>query len=102
MAAKNPELRNQILALRDTMSYRDIEKKLGCSKGTINYHCGKNDLLDTGKKKYPLTIEKKKEIHEFCKTNSNSVAQKHFNVSLSTIHKYKDGGFLNDLEETEQ
>lgn len=77
---------------KEGKSYREIKDLLNCSKRTINYHCKKNNLLDTGKKRYPITIEKQKEIFEFCKTNNDSVATKHLNVSLSTIRKYKNGG----------
>lgn len=35
--------KKDILRLRKKgLSYRTIAKKLGCSKGTISYHCGKN------------------------------------------------------------
>jgi 5-methylcytosine-specific restriction endonuclease McrA len=35
-------MREEILKLREEgKSYREIEKELGCSKGTISYHCGK-------------------------------------------------------------
>ena len=35
--------KKEILRLRKKgLSYRTIAKKLGCSKGTISYHCGKN------------------------------------------------------------
>jgi len=35
--------REDILALRrQGLSYREIQNELGCSKGTISYHCGKN------------------------------------------------------------
>jgi orotate phosphoribosyltransferase-like protein len=83
-------LKYEILNMRnDGLSYRQIEKELQCSKGTINYHCKKSDMVDTGKKLYPLSKELKKQISEFCKTNPNKVAMKHFNLSLSSIKKYK-------------
>ena len=35
--------REDILSLRrQGLSYKQIQKELGCSKGTISYHCGKN------------------------------------------------------------
>ena len=35
--------KKEILRLhKKGLSYRTIAKKLGCSKGTISYHCGKN------------------------------------------------------------
>lgn len=83
---------------KEGKSYREIQALLNCSKRTINYHCENNNLLDTGKKRYPITLEKQKEIFEFCKTNSDSVAKQHLNVSLSTIRKFKNGDFLKPTE----
>jgi DNA-binding CsgD family transcriptional regulator len=95
-------LEAEILELRgQKKSYRDIQKILQCSKKTINYHCEKAGLTDVGQKKYPLTLEKKIEIFEFCKTHSNIEAKEQLNVSISSVIKYKDGGFLKDLESTE-
>lgn len=83
-------LKSEIVQMRnDGLSYRQIQKELQCSKGTINYHCKKLELVDTGKKLYPLSKEHKQQIMEFCKTNSIKDAVKHFNLSLSSIKKYK-------------
>ena len=71
------------------LSYREIQRRLNCSRGSINYICKKNELVDIGKKLYPLSIELKSQIFEFCKDHSISEAVKHFNVSLSSIKKYK-------------
>ncbi len=71
-------------------SYREIQKILNCSRGSINYHCRLNDLVDTGKKKYPLDNEMKKSIAEFAKTNSLISTAEAFKLSLSTINKYKN------------
>ncbi len=46
-------------------------------------------MVDIGKKLYPLSIELKSQIFEFCKDHSIPEAVKHFNVSLSSIKKYK-------------
>ena len=50
-------LKYEIIAMRnDGLSYRQIEKELQCSKGTINYHCksclihaydGQNNYIST-------------------------------------------------------
>lgn len=80
----------QILEMRNRgLAYRQIQKELNCSKGTINYICRKIDMVDTGKKIYPLSKEMKLQIFEYCKTHSIINAVKHFKVSLSSINKYK-------------
>jgi len=89
MPSKNLKL--PILDLRrDGKSYREIAKKLNCSKGTINYHCAKYGLLDTGKKRFPIPEELKKQIAVFCETHTCSQGEKIFSVSLSTIKKYRN------------
>ena len=83
-------LRPQILEMRNKgLTYRQIQKELQCSKGTINYICRKIDMVDIGKKLYPLSKELKLQIFEYCKAHSISDAVKHFNVSTSSINKYK-------------
>lgn len=88
--AKTRNLGGQIIELRNQgKSYRDIETLLSCSKRTINYHCNKNDLLDTGKKRHKISPEKQKEIYDYCQNNSSADAQLFFKASKSTIEKYK-------------
>ena len=42
------KIKDQILELRNSgYSYRQIEQKLNCSKGTISYHCGKGQKTKT-------------------------------------------------------
>jgi transposase len=85
-------LREPILKLRgEGKSYRQIEKILKCSRGSVHYHCDNNGLTDTGKKRFPINAETKKEIYEYCKTHSDAEAMNHFSKSLSTIQKYKKG-----------
>jgi orotate phosphoribosyltransferase-like protein len=80
----------QILEMRNRgLTYRQIQKELQCSKGTINYICRKIDMVDIGKKQYPLSKELKLQIFEYCKTHSISDAVKHFKLSTSSINKYK-------------
>ena len=46
------KIKDQILELRDLgYSYRQIEQKLGCSKGTISYHCGKDQKNKTAQRR---------------------------------------------------
>lgn len=89
MAIKR-NLKPQILSLRNQgKSYREIQKELNCSKGTINYHCKENELTDIGMKVAPISDDIKLQIAEFCKENTLLDASKHFGLSLSTIKKYK-------------
>lgn len=89
MAIKR-NLKNQILTLRNQgKSYREIQKELICSKGTINYHCKENELTDIGMKIAPVDSEMKSQIADYCKDSTLADASKHFGLSLSTIKKYK-------------
>jgi 5-methylcytosine-specific restriction endonuclease McrA len=46
------KVKDQILELRDRgYSYRDIQNKLKCSKGTISYHCGEGQKDKTSKRR---------------------------------------------------
>lgn len=89
MAIKR-NLKPQILTLRNQgKSYREIQKELNCSKGTINYHCKENELTDIGMKVAPVDSTIKSEIANFCKEHTLLEASNHFGLSLSTIKKYK-------------
>lgn len=89
MAIKR-NLKPQILTLRNQgKSYREIQKELNCSKGTINYHCKENELTDIGMKVAPVDSAIKSEIANFCKEHTLLEASNHFGLSLSTIKKYK-------------
>jgi transcriptional antiterminator len=92
--AATRNLGGQILELRKTMSYRKIQEALKCSKRTINYHCKKNGVQDTGNKRFPITVEQQNDIYEFCKTNTPKQAIEHFKFSKSTIEKYRKGGVV--------
>jgi transposase len=88
--AKPKQLKNKVLALRTQgKSYREIQKELNCSRGTVNYHCKENDLTDIGMKIHPIPNELKTQISEFCQTNTGVKASEHFGLSLSTIKKYR-------------
>ena len=50
-------IKEDILRLREMgLSYRKIEERLGCSKGTISYHCG------TGQKEKTLATTRKRRL----------------------------------------
>ena len=90
MAIKR-NLKNQILTLRNQgKSYREIQKLLSCSRGTINYHCKNTGMVDTGKKVYPIENDLKKSIADYCKNHSLVNTAKAFKLSLSTINNYKN------------
>lgn len=87
--AKQTTLGEQIIQLRlDGLSYRQIEKKLGCAKSTINYHCEKNNLTDVGWKKERLdeaTINKIKVLRKRFPLRKVSAI---LDLSETTIQKY--------------
>jgi DNA-binding CsgD family transcriptional regulator len=88
--ARPRQLKHQVLTLRaEGKSYREIQKLLNCSRGTVNYHCKENDMTDTGMKIHPITKELKIQIAEFCKNNTSAKASERFGLSLSTIKKYR-------------
>jgi DNA invertase Pin-like site-specific DNA recombinase len=83
-------IKEDILQLRNEgYSYRDIQKKLKCSKSTINYHCEKENLLDTGMKVDFVSEEVKEQIYEFTKTNTVKKTMEKFGLGRTTIKKYK-------------
>ena len=84
-------LKFEILQLRQKgHSYRKIQSILNCTRSTVHYHCKKNNLLDMGQKRYPVDSDTKKNIHQFCKNKKIKDAIKAFNLSYSTIYKYKN------------
>ena len=87
----NKGLGVKIIALRKQgMVYNEIKKTLKCSKGIIAYHCKGTDLVDAGKKLYPVPLQLKKDIAKYCKTHTDEEAKNHFKVSFSVIYKYKN------------
>jgi DNA-binding CsgD family transcriptional regulator len=84
-------LKADIIQLRsEGKSYREIQKILSCSRGTINYHCRNIGMVDIGKKKYPIDNDLKKSISEYAKKHSLVATAKAFKLSLSTINNYKN------------
>ena len=85
------KLKFEILELRKQgKTYREIEALLNCNRSVINFHCKRHNLTDTCKKRYAISENTKLAISEFCKHNKNIEAQKHFNLSKSTILKYRN------------
>ena len=69
-------MKEKIIQLKNEgKSYREIEKILGCSKGTISYHCGKGqkEKTELRKRKYLKTLngilKRKKDNFSFIKGN---------------------------------
>jgi transcriptional regulator len=88
-APKNLKLK--ILELRrQGKSYREIEDILDCTRSTISFHCKRHNVTDTGKKRHAISNDLKNAIHIFCKEHKTSEAIKYFNLSKSTIFKYKN------------
>ena len=83
-------IKDEILQLRkEGFSYRDIQDKLKCSRSTINYHCEREGMTDTGMKIEIVSEDLKKQIFEFTKTNTVKKAMEKFNLGRTTIKKYK-------------
>lgn len=86
----------KIIQLRDSgKTYDEIVEILNCSKNTINYHCKKAGLTNIGFSPVKISREIAKSIYEFFQNNPNaklSEGVKKFDLSLSTIKKYKKEG----------
>lgn len=71
-------IKEDILRLREMgLSYRKIEKRLGCSKGTISYHCGEGQkdktMAATRKRRLcPLRTKMEAFIHSRKKETQNT------------------------------
>jgi len=103
--AKPTGIGNDIISLREAgRTYKQIQKELGCSKSTIHYHCKKRNLTDIGFKRVQVNDTIANEIYEFCKIKGNTAvkASEKFDLSLSTIKKYKKGGFTNETDINEE
>jgi len=56
-------MKEQILKLRkEGKTYKEIVEKVGCSKGTVAYHCGKGQKEKASKRQKTLKDRKKKSI----------------------------------------
>ena len=83
-------LKGEIIRLRvdENKSYREISSILNCSKSTVQYHCGKHNLVDTGKKRYPISPELSQRIKDYLKCHSVKETIYALGVSASTITKH--------------
>lgn len=90
--AKPRQIGEAIISLRNAgRTYSQIAKELNCSKNTVNYHCEKANLTDIGFKKITVSDEIIEAIQKFLAIKGNTVkmAVKKFELSDSTIRKYK-------------
>ena len=92
-------IKEQILILRsEGKSYNEIKEIVKCSKATISYFCKKAGVNDIGK--FSISEEKIEKIKEFYKTHTLIETSKEFNVSRTTVLKYKNG-YKNNLNRSE-
>jgi len=87
------ELSEKILTLREEgLSYRQIERELGCSKATISYHCGKRqkDKADVRRKNYKNSHPFIRKFERFISKRINKdkvVVNPHLPFELALKHK---------------
>jgi transposase len=83
-------------------SYKQIEKEIGCSCGYISDICKLNNLNDIGLNlSKRLTESEIIELKEYYKTHTKEETSKKFNVSTTTVNKYKENK-RNKLTENEK
>lgn len=81
--------KKDIIRLRKNgKSYREIENELGCSRGTVAYHCQNEGLEDIGMKKKEISDEKKKAIRETYKNETAEKTAEIHDVGITTVNKY--------------
>lgn len=96
--------KDDIIRLRKQgKSYREIENKLDCSKGTISYHCKQAGLEDVGLGHDELSDEKKKKIIEYRKSHTSTKTAEKFGVSRASVEKHAEEKYEEEtLERTER
>jgi len=82
--------KEEIVKLRkQDKTYDEIEEELGCSKGTISYHCKQEGLEDIGKKQHKLPDKKIEQIRKLRKQgHSYSEIEEKADVSHTAAAKY--------------
>ncbi len=82
--------KDKIIELRNEgKSYDEISKELKISKSTIGYHCKRYGMNDIGKLKKVNDLDIN-EIKKYCENHSIKEASDKFNLSISTIKRYKN------------
>lgn len=84
--------KQDIIRLREQeKTYDEIKEELGCSKGTISYHCRQEGLENIGRKNSPVFDEKKEKIQQLREEGKTVLeVSKKLDVSQSTVIKYSD------------
>lgn len=78
--------KDKIIKLRNEgKSYDEIKKELDISKSTISYHCKRYGLNNSKINKVDI-----EELKRYCEIHTIKEASEKFNVSISTIKRYKE------------
>jgi len=96
--------KDEVIKLRNEgKSYDEIKEELNISKSTISYHCKRYGLNNIGKSKV-INSELKKKIIEYCKNHTIKETSKEFDVSISTVKRYKNKKYkvLSDHQKKEK
>ena len=100
--ARKRGIGDEIISLRNSgLKYDQIQERLKCSKSTIHYHCAKHGLTDIGfKSPSRISDEIANAIRDFLNIEGNTLqmAVEKFDLSLSTIKKYRNGAILDQNE----
>lgn len=84
-------------------SYREIKNELGCSKGTVAYHCRQEGLENIGKKNDRISDDKKEKIREYRKKHTSTETAKKFGVSRASVERHAEEKYEKEtLEGTER
>jgi hypothetical protein len=82
-------MKEKILELRKKgLSYNEIKNILGCSKGTISFHCRKNNLSDPNKFRKPSDEEKEEMQRRYDVLGSYKKVAQECGWSKYTVLKY--------------
>lgn len=83
--------KEKIIELRkEGKTYNEIKKILNCSKGYISDVCKEINLNDIGLSSKKLTKKEKEELKEYYKTHTKDETAEKFEVSATTVTKYKN------------
>ena len=106
-------MKEQILKLKsEGKSYKEIQELLGCSKGTISYHCGigqKEKTKNRRDKRRENIIKAKTDTFKYTKKQNNVTPKKETRISkdvVESVRKFnkrdtlKKGGVDKELKPT--
>jgi len=82
------KVKDQILKLRDLgYSYRQIQSKLGCSKGTICYHCGEGQKDKTANRRASNRNKQHPLVRKIENFNTKYIQHKNKKTIKSTLNR---------------